>query len=98
MFGFIEFELGLIVALLIYILIRQEQYQMSTPPGLTALTAAVTALTTAVGNAVTELQTLAGQLSSNEDAQVQAAATQIQTLATNLSAAVTAAQTPPASS
>jgi hypothetical protein len=75
-------------------------YEMSTtPPGLAALQAAATALTTAINNAVAEIQALAAQLSGNEDAQVQAIAGNLSTLATNLQAAVTAATPapPPAS-
>lgn len=74
-------------------LAQQLEHIMS---ALTDLQAAVAAISTAVGNAVTEIQALAAQIGTNtDDPQVESAATQIQTLATNLQTAVTAA-TPPA--
>lgn len=65
---------------------------------ITDLQAAEAAINTAVSNAVAELQTLSAQISSNtnDPAAMEAAAAAINTLATNLQAAVTAAQTPPA--
>jgi hypothetical protein len=72
---------------------------MSTvPPGLAALESAATALATAVGNAVTELQSLSSQLAAlnTEDPQVASVAASLSTLATNLEAAVTAAAPAPA--
>lgn len=64
--------------------------------GLNALTQVETNLATAVAAAVTELGVLVGEISNSEDEQVQAAAEKMQTLIDGLNQAVTAAQTPPA--
>lgn len=63
---------------------------------LTDLTDAMTAITTSVGNAVTEINALADTIKNNaqDPAAIEAAVGNLKTLASNLDSAVSSAQTP----